>query len=170
MNAQVGLTKPALIGADVCHLNLHKTFASLTAEGAGSWTDRCNPTWSNSCHHTRLSGWEAKREGGIRCSLWNALVLTIAHAYVQMLGGEGLKTATEMAILNANYLVECLKGHYSVLYTGPMGALLMNASSIAGNFKQQTGVENFDIARGHGLCFHAPTLSFPVHETLMIEL
>jgi len=172
MNAQVGLTKPALIGADVCHLNLHKTFA-IPHGGGGPGVGPIGVAkhlidFLPSHPVVKVGG----EKGGVisAAPYGSALVLTISHAYVQMLGGEGLKAATEMAILNANYLVECLKGHYEVLYTGANGRVAHECILDCRNFKAQTGIETSDIARrlmDYG--FHAPTLSFPVHETLMIE-
>ena len=172
MNAQVGLTKPALIGADVCHLNLHKTFA-IPHGGGGPGVGPIGVAqhlvdFLPSHPVVKVGG----DKGGVisAAPYGSALVLTISHAYVQMLGGEGLKAATEMAILNANYLVECLKGHYEVLYTGVNGRVAHECILDCRTFKGKTGIETGDIARrlmDYG--FHAPTLSFPVHETLMIE-
>jgi glycine dehydrogenase len=172
MNAQVGLTKPALIGADVCHLNLHKTFA-IPHGGGGPGV---GPIGVAAHLVDFLPSHPVVPVGGAKGGVisaapyGSALILTISHAYVQMLGGEGLKAATEMAILNANYLVECLKGHYEVLYTGANGRVAHECILDCRTFRPRTGIETSDIARrlmDYG--FHAPTLSFPVHETLMIE-
>jgi len=172
MNAQVGLTKPALIGADVCHLNLHKTFGIPHGGGGpgvgpiGVATHLVDYLPS----HPVAAGGGSKGTAVSAAPYGSALVLTISHAYVQMLGAEGLTMATKMAILNANYLVAMLKGHYNVLYTGANGRVAHECILDCQDFKARTGIETGDIARrlmDYG--FHAPTLSFPVHETLMIE-
>ncbi|MDD4644932.1 MAG: aminomethyl-transferring glycine dehydrogenase, partial [Bacteroidales bacterium] len=172
MNAQVGLTQPALIGADVCHLNLHKTFAVPHGGGGPGVGPICVAKhlvdFLPSHPVVKIGGEQGKTVSA--APYGSALVLTISHAYVQMLGGEGLKNATEMAILNANYLVACLKGYYDVLYTGANERVAHECILDCRNLKTQTGIETGDIARrlmDYG--FHAPTLSFPVHETLMIE-
>ncbi|HBB90798.1 MAG: glycine dehydrogenase (aminomethyl-transferring) [Bacteroidetes bacterium GWF2_49_14] len=172
MNAQVGLTKPALIGADVCHLNLHKTFGiphGGGGPGVGPIGVAKHLVDFLPSHPVIPVGGSM---GGVISSApyGSALVLTISHAYVQMLGSEGLTMATKMAILNANYLVALLKGHYSVLFTGANGRVAHECILDCQDFKARTGIETSDIARrlmDYG--FHAPTLSFPVHETLMVE-
>jgi len=172
MNAQVGLTKPALIGADVCHLNLHKTFGiphGGGGPGVGPIGVAKHLVEFLPSHPVVKVGGE---KGGVISSApyGSALVLTISHAYIQMLGGEGLTMATKMAILNANYLVAILKGHYNVLYTGANGRVAHECILDCRDFRSRTGIETSDIARrlmDYG--FHAPTLSFPVHETLMVE-
>lgn len=172
MNAQVGLTKPALIGADVCHLNLHKTFG-IPHGGGGPGVGPIGVAAHLVDYlpsHPVVAGGGSKGTAVSAAPYGSALVLTISHAYVGMLGAEGLTLATEMAILNANYLVAQLKGHYNVLYTGANGRVAHECILDCRDFKTRTGIETGDIARrlmDYG--FHAPTLSFPVHETLMIE-
>jgi len=172
MNAQVGLTSPARIGADVCHLNLHKTF-SIPHGGGG-------PGVGPICVAEHLADFlpnhpviKVGGEHGATVSAapyGSALVLTISHAYIQMMGGAGLTQATRMAMLNANYIAVHLKDHYGVLYSGENGRVAHELILDCRHIKPATGIESADIARrlmDYG--FHAPTLSFPVHETLMIE-
>ncbi|MCD6347060.1 MAG: aminomethyl-transferring glycine dehydrogenase [Bacteroidales bacterium] len=172
MNAQVGLTNPATIGADVCHLNLHKTFGiphggggpGVGPIGVAEFLKEYLP------NHPVVS--TGSMNGGVVSSApyGSALVLTITHAYIKMLGGRGLTRATEIAMLNANYLAACLKDHYTILYTGVNGRVAHEMILDCRSFKLDVGVETADIGRrlmDYG--FHAPTLSFPVHETLMIE-
>ncbi|MFO7616696.1 MAG: aminomethyl-transferring glycine dehydrogenase [Bacteroidales bacterium] len=172
MNAQVGLTKPALIGADVCHLNLHKTFGiphGGGGPGAGPIGVAVHLVDFLPTHPVVPVG---GTQGGVIASApyGSALILTISHAYVQMLGPEGLTEATRIAILNANYLATCLKDYFKVLYSGANGRVAHECILDCRDLKQRTGIETSDIARrlmDYG--FHAPTLSFPVHETLMVE-
>jgi len=172
MNAQVGLTNPATIGADVCHLNLHKTFA-IPHGGGGPGvgpicvneklvpflpTNPIIPTGGNQA----ISAISAAPYG-------SALVCLISYGYISMLGSEGLTNATKYAILNANYMKARLEAHYPVLYSGEMGRAAHEMILDCRAFKQQ-GVEVTDIAKrlmDYG--FHAPTVSFPVAGTLMIE-
>ena len=172
MNAQVGLTNPATIGADVCHLNLHKTFA-IPHGGGGPGvgpicvneklvpflpTNPIIPTGGNQA----ISAISAAPYG-------SALVCLISYGYISMLGSEGLTNATKYAILNANYMKARLEDHYPVLYSGEMGRAAHEMILDCRAFKQQ-GVEVTDIAKrlmDYG--FHAPTVSFPVAGTLMIE-
>jgi glycine dehydrogenase len=172
MNAQVGLTNPATIGADVCHLNLHKTFA--IPHGGGG------PGVGPICVAPQLvpflPGNPVIPTGGenaitaISAAPWgSALVCLISYGYISMLGAEGLTEATIHAILNANYIKERLNGHYSTLYTGEMGRAAHEMILECRPFKQK-GIEVSDIAKrlmDYG--FHAPTVSFPVAGTLMIE-
>jgi glycine dehydrogenase len=172
MNAQVGLTNPATIGADVCHLNLHKTFA--IPHGGGG------PGVGPICVAPQLvpflPGNPVIPTGGetaitaISAAPWgSALVCLISYGYICMLGAEGLKSATEHAILNANYIKEKLSGHYDTLYSGEMGRAAHEMILECRPFKQK-GIEVTDIAKrlmDYG--FHAPTVSFPVAGTLMIE-
>lgn len=172
MNAQVGLTNPATIGADVCHLNLHKTFAIPHGGGGPGVGPICvakhlkpflpsNPVIA--------TGGE-KGITAISAAPWgSALVCLISYGYISMLGAEGLKQATEYAILNANYIKEKLSGHYDTLYSGEMGRAAHEMILECRPFKQK-GIEVTDIAKrlmDYG--FHAPTVSFPVAGTLMIE-
>ncbi len=172
MNAQVGLTNPATIGADVCHLNLHKTFA-IPHGGGGPGvgpicvakhlvpflpTNPVIPTGGN----TAITAISAAPWG-------SALVCLISYGYITMLGAEGLTDATKVAILNANYIKGRLSGHYETLYTGEMGRAAHEMILECRPFKQK-GIEVTDIAKrlmDYG--FHAPTVSFPVAGTLMIE-
>ena len=172
MNAQVGLTNPATIGADVCHLNLHKTFAIPHGGGGPGVGPICvapqlvpflptNPVIPTGGENAITA---------ISAAPWgSALVCLISYGYISMLGTEGLKSATEHAILNANYIKEKLNGHYDTLYSGEMGRAAHEMILECRPFKQK-GIEVTDIAKrlmDYG--FHAPTVSFPVAGTLMIE-
>jgi len=172
MNAQVGLTNPATIGADVCHLNLHKTFAIPHGGGGPGVGPICvapqlvpflptNPVIPTG-GSTAITAISAAPWG-------SALVCLISYGYICMLGAEGLKQSTEYAILNANYIKEKLNGHYDTLYSGEMGRAAHEMILECRPFKQK-GIEVTDIAKrlmDYG--FHAPTVSFPVAGTLMIE-
>jgi glycine dehydrogenase len=172
MNAQVGLTNPATIGADVCHLNLHKTFA--IPHGGGG------PGVGPICVASQLVPFLPTNPviptGGdsaitaISAAPWgSALVCLISYGYICMLGAEGLKKSTEYAILNANYIKEKLNGHYDTLYSGEMGRAAHEMIIECRPFKEK-GIEVTDIAKrlmDYG--FHAPTVSFPVAGTMMIE-
>jgi glycine dehydrogenase len=176
MNAQVGLTSPASIGADVCHLNLHKTFC-IPHGGGGPGVGPIGvaehlmpflPGHVNfNVQPEHLPNGEA---GAVSAAPYgSASILTISHAYISMMGGDGLTNATKFAILNANYIKERLNGHYEVLYTGTNGRCAHEMILDCRPFKA-FGVEAEDIAKrlmDYG--FHAPTLSFPVAGTLMIE-
>lgn len=172
MNAQVGLTNPATIGADVCHLNLHKTFAIPHGGGGPGVGPICvapqlvpflptNPVIATGGENAITA---------ISAAPWgSALVCLISYGYISMLGADGLKEATEYAILNANYIKEKLSGHYDTLYSGEMGRAAHEMILECRPFKQK-GIEVTDIAKrlmDYG--FHAPTVSFPVAGTLMIE-
>jgi glycine dehydrogenase len=173
MNAQVGLTSPGIIGADVCHLNLHKTFAIPHGGGGPGMGPICVaehlieflPT-----HPLAAVGGD-KGVPAISASPWgSALVTLISYGYIKMLGGAGLTEATKYAILNANYLVACLKDKYKVLFTGKNGTVAHEMILDCRNFKQLADISEIDIAKrlmDYG--YHAPTVSFPVHGTLMIE-
>ncbi|MEL1245547.1 aminomethyl-transferring glycine dehydrogenase [Flavobacterium sp. DGU11] len=172
MNAQVGLTNPATIGADVCHLNLHKTFAIPHGGGGPGVGPICvakhlvpflptNPVIPTG-GETAITAISAAPWG-------SALVCLISYGYITMLGAEGLTNATEYAILNANYIKERLSGHYETLYSGEMGRAAHEMILECRPFKAN-GIEVTDIAKrlmDYG--FHAPTVSFPVAGTLMIE-
>ena len=172
MNAQVGLTNPATIGADVCHLNLHKTFAIPHGGGGPGVGPICVAEHlvpflpSNPIIPT--GGTNAI--SAISAAPWgSALVCLISYGYITMLGEEGLTSATKYAILNANYIKERLSGHYQTLYTGEMGRAAHEMIIDCRPFKQN-GIEVTDIAKrlmDYG--FHAPTVSFPVAGTMMIE-
>jgi len=173
MNAQVGLTNPAIIGADVCHLNLHKTFA-IPHGGGGPGM---GPIGVASHLSEFLPGHPVVNTGGkkgftaVGAAPWgSASILPISHAYIKMMGGDGLTEATRIAILNANYIAASLKDHFPVLYTGKKGFIAHEMILECRNFKQSAEVTEADIAKrlmDYG--FHAPTLSFPVHGTLMVE-
>jgi glycine dehydrogenase len=171
MNAQVGLTSPAAIGADVCHLNLHKTFA--IPHGGGG------PGMGPICCNKHLAPYLPKhvlaQTGGERgttavsAAPWgSASILLISYAYIRMLGAEGVTNATKYAILNANYIKARLEGAYQILYTGEMGRSAHELIVDLRPFKSLVSAE--DVAKrlmDYG--FHAPTLSFPVAGTIMIE-
>jgi glycine dehydrogenase len=172
MNAQVGLTSPANIGADVCHLNLHKTFC-IPHGGGGPGM---GPICVNDKLKPFLPGHAVIKTGGehaipaVSAAPWgSASILAISYAYIAMMGGEGLTNATKLAILNANYIKERLNGHYGILYTGTNGRCAHEMIVDCRDFKK-AGIEVEDIAKrlmDYG--FHAPTVSFPVAGTLMIE-
>lgn len=166
MNAQVGLTNPGTFGADVCHLNLHKTFA--IPHGGGG------PGVGPICVAKHLAEFLPDKEFGANtvsaAPYGSAGVQTITYGYIRMLGAEGLKQATRTAILNANYLAAQLKDTYGILYTGANGRVGHELILECRNFKATSGVTESDIAkRLMDFGYHAPTLSFPVHGTLMIE-
>jgi glycine dehydrogenase len=173
MNAQVGLTSPAEIGADVCHLNLHKTFC-IPHGGGGPGV---GPIGVNEKLKPFLPGNALVQTGGehaihgISAAPWgSASILTISYAYIKMMGAEGLTQATKKAILNSNYLKERLKDEFPILYTGKNGRTAHEFIVDIRPFKQSAGVDSVDVAKrlmDYG--FHAPTMSFPVPGTLMIE-
>ncbi|SOD97105.1 aminomethyl-transferring glycine dehydrogenase [Spirosoma fluviale] len=173
MNAQVGVTSPAAIGADVCHLNLHKTFC-IPHGGGGPGM---GPIGVASQLVPFLPGHAVVHIGGDQAihavsaaPYGSASILTISYAYIAMMGGEGLTNATKRAILNANYIKARLDGHYDTLYTGTNGRCAHEMIIDCRPFKATTGVEVEDIAKrlmDYG--FHAPTVSFPVAGTMMIE-
>jgi len=173
MNAQVGLTSPGLIGADVCHLNLHKTFA-IPHGGGGPGM---GPIGVAKHLSPFLPGNPIIKTGGssgikaINGAPWgSALILIISYGYIKLLGSKGLKKSTEIAILNANYLQSKLKDHFDVLYCGPSGKVAHEMILDCRSFKKDSGIEVEDIAKrlmDYG--FHAPTVSFPVAGTLMVE-
>ena len=171
MNAQVGLTNPAIIGADVCHLNLHKTFA-IPHGGGGPGVGPIGVVKHLKDFLPNNSMISMGGENGMSISSapWgSALALTISYAYIKMLGAEGLKKSTEIAILNANYIKQRLADNYEVLYCGEKNRVGHEMIIDFRSFKQH-GVEVLDIAKrlmDYG--FHAPTVSFPVVNTVMIE-
>jgi glycine dehydrogenase len=171
MNAQVGLTSPANIGADVCHLNLHKTFCIPHGGGGPGMgpigvASQLVPFLPSHVHGHK----DNKPAGAVSAAPFgSASILTISYAYIAMMGGNGLTNATKMAILNANYIKDRLEGHYEVLYLGANGRNAHEMILDCRPFKA-VGVEAEDLAkRLMDYCFHAPTLSFPVAGTLMIE-
>jgi glycine dehydrogenase len=172
MNAQVGLTSPATIGADVCHLNLHKTFC-IPHGGGGPGMGPIGVVADLAPFLPGHPVVELGHEGGVgavSAAPWgSASILPISYAYIRMMGGEGLTEATRVAILNANYLKARLQEHYPVLYVGSNGRVAHEMIIDCRNFKK-AGIEVEDIAKrlmDYG--FHAPTVSFPVAGTLMIE-
>ncbi|MDR1407322.1 MAG: aminomethyl-transferring glycine dehydrogenase [Tannerella sp.] len=170
MNAQVGLTNPGIIGADVCHLNLHKTFASPHGGGGPGVGPVCV-----AAHlipflpaHPVAYGRADNAVAAAPCG--SAGILPITYAYIRLLGAEGLTLATKIAILNANYLAVRLRDAYGVVYTGDSGRVGHELILECRTFREKTGIDENDIAkRLIDFGYHAPTLSFPVHGTLMIE-
>ena len=171
MNAQVGLTNPALIGADVCHLNLHKTFAIPHGGGGPGMgpicvNDHLAPFLPK--HVFIETGGEQGTSAVSAAPFGSASILLISYGYIKMLGAQGLVDATKIAILNANYIKARLEGEYSVLYTGDNGRAAHEMIIDLRPFKAFVSAE--DVAKrlmDYG--FHAPTLSFPVAGTIMIE-
>ncbi|MDE3250219.1 MAG: glycine dehydrogenase (aminomethyl-transferring), partial [Bacteroidota bacterium] len=171
MNAQVGLTSPGMIGADVCHLNLHKTFA-IPHGGGGPGVgpicvnDKLKPYLPG---HITLPG--KKAAGAVSAAAFgSASILLISYAYIKMLGAEGMRRSTEYAILNANYMRARLEKHYPILYLGSNGTCAHEFIVDLRPFKATAGIEAEDVAKrliDYG--FHAPTMSFPVPGTIMIE-
>jgi len=173
MNAQVGITNPGTIGADVCHLNLHKTFAiphGGGGPGVGPIAVAEHLKEFLPSHKIVKTGGEKGIKAVAAAPYGSAMVLPITHAYICMLGEKGLKHSTEVAMLNANYIANELKGYFEVLYTGETGRCAHEMILDVNKFRQEYGVEASDIARRlMDFGYHAPTLSFPVHETLMVE-
>jgi glycine dehydrogenase len=173
MNAQVGLTNPANIGADVCHLNLHKTFA-IPHGGGGPGVGpigvakHLTPFLPSHPYH------KVSSDKGISpvsaAPFGSALILLISYGYVKMLGGDGMTASTKFAILNANYLKAKLQGSFDVLYSGKNNRVAHEMILDCRPFKKSAHIEVTDIAKrliDYG--FHAPTVSFPVAGTLMVE-
>ena len=172
MNAMVGLARPGDIGADVCHLNLHKTFC-IPHGGGGPGMGPIGVAkhlvpFLPGHAVVQLPG---QRTGAVSAAPWgSASILPISMMYIDMMGGEGLTHATKMAILNANYIAKRLEPHYPVLYKGSHGLVAHECIVDPRAFKASAGIEVEDIAKrlmDYG--FHAPTVSFPVAGTLMIE-
>ncbi|MDC3252652.1 aminomethyl-transferring glycine dehydrogenase [Crocinitomicaceae bacterium] len=174
MNAQVGLTSPGNIGADVCHLNLHKTFAIPHGGGGPGMgpigvAEHLVPFLPGSVYESPAGGDKAIHAVSA-APYGSALILLISYGYNKMLGFDGLRQSTEVAILNANYLAASLKGHYDILYTGENGTVAHEMILDCRSFKADSGIEVADIAkRLIDFGFHAPTVSFPVAGTLMVE-
>ena len=173
MNAQVGLTSPARIGADVCHLNLHKTFA-IPHGGGGPGMGPIAVAAHLAPYlpgHPLVAVGGAEATPAVAGAPWgSASILLISHAYVRMLGGEGMTEATRHAILNANYLKARLEPHFPVLYTNARGRVAHELIFDLRPTKQAAGIDEIDVAKrlmDYG--FHAPTVSFPVPGTLMVE-
>ncbi len=173
MNGQVGITNPGFIGADVCHLNLHKTFAM--PHGGGGPGVGCICVAKHLADfvpgHPVVPACGGKGITAVSSAPYGSpLLAPITHAYIKLLGANGLRKATEMAILNANYMATRLAKEFNIFYTGVTGRVAHECIVDLQNFKADYGVDATDIAKrlmDYG--FHAPTLSFPVHETLMVE-
>jgi glycine dehydrogenase len=167
LNAQVGLTSPGEIGADVCHVNLHKTFSIPHGGGGPGMGPIC------AAEHLRphLPGDAVLGEGAVsQANYGSAGILPISWVYIALMGAAGLTRATQVAILNANYMAKRLGGAYEVLYRGPGGCVAHEFIIDCRGFEKSSGVVVEDIAKrlmDYG--FHAPTMSFPVPGTLMIE-
>ncbi len=175
MNAQVGLTSPAAIGADVCHLNLHKTFC-IPHGGGGPGVGPIGVAAHLAPFlpsHPMLAeaGPGATSHGPVAAAPFgSASILPISYAYIRMMGAEGLKRATEVAILNANYMATRLAAHYPILYRGSRGMVAHECILDCRGFQQNGGATVEDIAkRLQDYGFHAPTMSWPVAGTLMVE-
>ena len=174
LNAQVGLTSPGTIGADVSHMNLHKTFC-IPHGGGGPGMGPIGlkahlaPFMAN--HAVQPIDGPHQGQGAVSAAPWgSASILPISWMYIAMMGGEGLKRATEVAILNANYVATRLNAHYPVLYTGKNGRVAHECILDIRPIKAATGIAETDIAKrlmDYG--FHAPTVSFPVAGTIMVE-
>ena len=173
MNAQIGFTNPGIIGADVCHLNLHKTFA-IPHGGGGPGVGPIGTAAHLTpylpghiiCDHQREEAISAIASA----PFGSAFVLPISYGYVKMLGRDGLKKATEYAILNANYIKTELEESYPILYVGKQGRVAHELILDCNRFMKTAGIAVIDIAKrlmDYG--FHAPTVAFPVHGTLMVE-
>jgi glycine dehydrogenase len=173
MNAQVGLTNPAICGADVCHLNLHKTFAiphggggpGVGPIGVAEHLVKFLPR-----HVMAKTGGEKGINAVAGAPFGSAFILPITYGYIKMLGGEGVTEATKIAILNANYIKSCLEDHYPVLYTGKNGRSAHELILDCNPFRKSASIDAIDIAKrlmDYG--FHAPTVAFPVPGTLMVE-
>jgi glycine dehydrogenase len=173
MNAQVGLLRPGDLGADVCHLNLHKTFCIPHGGGGPGMGPICV-----AAHllpflpgHPVIKTGGSHAIGPVSAAPWgSASILTISYAYIAMMGPEQLRRATQVAIANANYIAKRLQGHFPVLYTGQNGMVAHECIVDVRQLKASSGVEVGDIAKrlmDYG--FHAPTVSFPVAGTMMIE-
>ncbi len=173
MNAQVGLTNPGYIGADVCHLNLHKTFAMPHGGGGPGVGPVCVAEHLVKFLPTHSLMETGGQEGitAVSSSPWgSAMLLPITYGYIRMLGFEGLRRSTEIAIVNANYMSSALKDAYRTYYSGETGRVGHEMILDLTRFKHDYNIDCGDIA--HRLMdygYHAPTLSFPVHETLMVE-
>jgi glycine dehydrogenase len=176
LNAQVGLTSPATIGADVSHMNLHKTFC-IPHGGGGPGMGPIGLAPSGALHgrprgrrHRHRKPPQRRPGRSLRRPVRLRLILPISWMYITMMGGIGLKRATEVAILNANYVASQLKDDYPVLYTGSQGRVAHECILDIRPIKAATGISEVDIAKrlmDYG--FHAPTMSFPVAGTIMVE-
>ncbi|GAA0342909.1 aminomethyl-transferring glycine dehydrogenase [Bowmanella denitrificans] len=174
MNAQVGLTSPGFIGSDVSHLNLHKTFCiphGGGGPGMGPIGVKSHLAPFLPSHPVMAISGTQPTNGAVSAAPWgSASILPISYMYIKMMGGEGLAKATAMAILNANYVAKRLSGHYPVLYKGRNDRVAHECIIDMRPLKEASGVTEMDVAkRLNDYGFHAPTMSFPVAGTLMIE-
>jgi glycine dehydrogenase len=173
MNAMVGVSRPGDLGADVCHLNLHKTFCIPHGGGGpGMGPIGVAPQLAPFLPgHPLIHTGGAQAIGPVSAAPWgSASILPISYVYIKLMGGVGLAEATKLAILNANYIAKRLEAHYPVLYRGQHGLVAHECILDTRGFKQSAGVEVEDIAKrlmDYG--FHAPTMSFPVAGTVMVE-
>ena len=177
MNAMVGIAKPGEIGADVCHLNLHKTFC-IPHGGGGPGMGPIGVKAHLAPHlpgHSVIEGVNPAAKNGtigqVSAAPWGSpSILPISHAYIAMMGPDGLKKASQVAILNANYVARQLAEHYPIVYTGQNGLVAHECIIDLRQIKQETGIGVEDVAKrmmDYGI--HAPTMSWPVSETMMIE-
>lgn len=173
LNAQLGVTNPALIGADVCHLNLHKTF-SIPHGGGGPGMGPIAVTKQLAPYlpgHSLVSIGSGKSIPAVSSAPWgSALILLIPYGYIKMLGADGMTRATHVAILNANYMKARLEPYYPVLFTGDQGRVAHEVIFDLRDFKATAGVTETDVAKrlmDYG--YHAPTVSWPVPGTMMVE-
>lgn len=173
MNAQVGFTNPGFIGADVCHLNLHKTFA-IPHGGGGPGIGPIGVAKHLTAFlpgHVFRTDTKATAVNAVAAAPYgSAMVLPISYGYVKLMGGDGLKLATQYAILNANYIKEKLSGHYKILYSGKNNRVAHELILDCNEFLKTAHIPVIDLAKrlmDYG--FHAPTVAFPVHGTLMVE-
>ena len=172
MNAQVGFTSPGFIGADVCHLNLHKTFAIPHGGGGPGMGPICvnEKLAAFLPGHISVNNKDERSHAVSAAAYGSASILLISYAYIRLLGAEGMKKATEYAILNANYMKSVLEKKYRILYSGRQNTCAHEFIVDLRPFKQSCGIEAEDVAKrlmDYG--FHAPTMSFPVPGTIMIE-
>ena len=178
LNALVGLSKPAQFGADVCHINLHKTFCIPHGGGGPGMgpiavkKHLCPflPSHPVVPLNSSLTG-EPYKGGAVASAPWgSASILPISWAYIALMGGDGLRKASQAAILNANYMAKRLDAYYPVLYKGKNGFVAHECILDLREIKRTTGVEVGDVAkRLMDFGFHAPTISWPVHDTMMVE-
>jgi glycine dehydrogenase len=173
LNALVGLTQPAIVGADVCHINLHKTFCIPHGGGGPGMGPICVASHLAPFlpGHCAVELGHRKASGAVSAAPWgSASILPISWMYMAMMGGNGLTRATEIAILNANYIAKRLAGHYGTLYRGGNGFVAHECILDLRPLKEEAGIEVEDVAKrlmDYG--FHAPTVSWPVAGTLMVE-
>jgi len=170
MNAQVGLTAPGLIGADVCHLNLHKTFAIPHGGGGPGMGPICVKSHLAPFLPAHVSLGNDGTTAVSAAPYGSASILLISYGYIRMLGAEGVRCSTEFAILNANYMRARLQHQYDILYLGTNGTCAHEFIVDLRPFKKTADIEAEDVAKrliDYG--FHAPTMSFPVPGTIMIE-